>query len=57
MEKQVAREIIMTATRDAMAAWNKAHPVDPFKDMDARLDFINAFVAGVVPAEVRKAAN
>lgn len=56
MSKNKAREIVMAATRDAMVMWANLHRENPLADMDDRLDFINAFVAGVVPEEVRNAA-
>ena len=56
MSKRQAREIVMAATRDAMKMWADLHKENPMGDMDARLDFINNFLAGIVPEEVRKAA-
>lgn len=56
MSKNEAREIVMAATRDAMKMWARLHSENPLADMDARLDFINSFVAGVVTEDVRKAA-
>lgn len=56
MSKKDARNVIMQATRDAMEMWKALHPENPMADLDARLDFINRFVEGIVPSEVRAAA-
>ena len=50
-----ARRLVMNATNTAMREYDEQHCGEE-TDMDARLAFINGFVAATLPAEIRKLA-